>query len=561
MSVARRTSLRRPTRRRLLETAAVLALVVAACGSDDPVATPAGDVASTPAPAGDVASTPAPSGDVASTPAPAGDVASTPAPAGQPTTTQAAGPAPADTPPATTDASTAGSTSSGGSSPVEEVTDHLGPEFTWSDVLARLDAAEQSCVRGVLDEAGLDEAGLESAMGRRLFSGDFPVAEDAAMFACLAAGTANDIFVAYMAAEIESNLGTEVSDAEVACLRDWTADIDLADMVTLEGGPAADAATATAVSDGLAECLPDVLIWMLLAGEGVSLDELREELSEDEKTCLRELVAEADWAGLAGSADSDGSEEDAEAALDAVLALSYGLLGCKPDLVEDVWAPPFDDISTEEAMAVPVGEPVEGALDSADDSDLFVFEAVEGILYEVRVSPGSLADPRLLLYDADGVWLDGADDSEGSLAPLLLWRASGTGSLHVEVGGYGAGSYTLMIDVSDIDDHADSEAGATVAAVGERIEAVVDYDGDVDFFVFEAVEGETYDIEALPGTLEFLRLVLLDAAGAVLDADIGPADSPPLLRWEASSTGSHYVAVESHAFGFYGSYSLMITRR
>ncbi len=334
MSIARRTSLRRPTRRRLLETAAVLALVVAACGSDDPVATPVTGAVT------------------ASTTVPAGDAASTTVPAGQTTTTTlATGSEPADAPPTPIDASTAESPGSDGSSHVEE------------------------------------------------------------------------------------------------------------------------------------------------------------------------------------------------------------------DLAGDAGAQPFDGPSTEEAMPVPVGEPVEGALDSADDSDLFVFEAVEGEFYLLYVSGGSLADPTLALYDADGVWLDGDDDSVGYLEPLLFWEASGTGSFHVEVGGYSAGSYTLTIDVSDIDDHADSEAGATVAAVGERIEAVVDYDGDTDLFVFEAVEGETYDIEALPGTLKYLRLLLFDADGAVLDADIGPADPPPLLRWEASSTGSHYVAVEGYAFGSGGSYSLMITRR
>ena len=80
--------------------------------------------------------------------------------------------------------------------------------------------------------------------------------------------------------------------------------------------------------------------------------------------------------------------------------------------------------------------------------------------------------------------------------------------------------------------------------------------------MLEAVEGETYDIEAWPGTLEPMALALIDADGAMLHSAIGPtflADSPPLMRWEAQSTGSHYVAVlEGHP---YGSYTLMITCR
>ena len=50
-------------------------------------------------------------------------------------------------------------------------------EPSWSEILDVLDATEQTCIRVVLDEAGLDKAGRESAMSRRLFSNDFPMAE------------------------------------------------------------------------------------------------------------------------------------------------------------------------------------------------------------------------------------------------------------------------------------------------------------------------------------------------------------------------------------------------
>lgn len=92
-----------------------------------------------------------------------------------------------------------------------------------------------------------------------------------------------------------------------------------------------------------------------------------------------------------------------------------------------------------------VGEPVGGELHYGGEVDFFVFEAVGGEFYEIAVAPGTLEDPTLALYDA-GVWqLDFDDDSGGSLAPLLLWEASDSGPLYVEVGGFGAGSYTLTI--------------------------------------------------------------------------------------------------------------------
>ncbi|MCY4666142.1 MAG: hypothetical protein OXC00_15910 [Acidimicrobiaceae bacterium] len=58
------------------------------------------------------------------------------------------------------------------------------------------------------------------------------------------------------------------------------------------------------------------------------------------------------------------------------------------------------------------------------------------------MSPGTLDDPTLALFDADGIWLD----SDDGLAPRLYWEALSSGPLYVEVGGYGSGSYTLTVE-------------------------------------------------------------------------------------------------------------------
>ena len=97
------------------------------------------------------------------------------------------------------------------------------------------------------------------------------------------------------------------------------------------------------------------------------------------------------------------------------------------------------------ATEIEVGEAVGGSMDFDDDADFFVFEALEGELYELNVEPGTLEDPTVALYDADGMWLDYNDDSGGALAPRLFWPAEVSGPLYVEVGGYGSGSYTLTV--------------------------------------------------------------------------------------------------------------------
>ncbi len=482
---------RRVARGRVVGTALALALVVSACGDDDPMAPPATET----------------------------------------TTTLATGAASADTPPTTTAASTAESPGPETSNGAEEAAADFPGEPSWSEILDRLSASEKSCIRGVLDEAGLDEAGRESAMSRRLFSNDFPTAEDASMFACLAAGTADEIFLTSMVAAIEPELGAAVSDAERACIRDWLARIDLVALVQSTGESADDAAAGLAFLGSLAACVPDGLISLFLQETGVGFDEL----DEDQRTCARELLAEVDWDGL------DGSEDDAEAAFEALFSLSFGLLACLPELAEGelslapgAFSP--GEFSIEGATPVAVGEPLEGTLDSADDTEVFVFEAAGGEFYEMRVSPGTLDDPTLALYDADG-----------------------SGPLYVEVGGYGSGSYSLTGAIADVDDnHADSLAGATEVEIGAAVDGVLDYGGDVDFFVFDAVEDEFYELGVWPGTLEDPTVTLYDPDGFQLDYDDDSGGLlAPRLYWRAASTGPLYVEVGGYGTG---SYTLMITR-
>ena len=446
-------------------------------------------------------------------------------------------------PVATTTAATDGTSAGAEQSDGAEVAAGLAGEPSWSEVLDHLDTPEQSCIRGVLDEAGLDEAGREAAMSRRLFSDDFPTAEDAAMFACLAADTANNIFVTSMVAAIEPEIGADVSDSEKACLGDWTADIDLASLIMSTSEFPDDTAGALALLGGMAACIPDVLISLFLADTGVGFDEL----DENERTCLRELLTDVDWPVL------DGSEEDAEAAFTAVFALSFGMLDCVPALMEDGVAQSSPAFSTDGATPAAVGEPIEGVLDSADDTEVFVFEAVGGELYEVDVSPGTLRDPTLALYDTDGSWLDSNDDSGGSLAPLLFWEASGTGPLYVEVGGYDAGSYTLTIAVSDVDDdHADLLSEATPAELGTPVLARLEYRNDLDFFVFEAAEDECYWIDVDPDTLDELpTLTLYGADGSWLGSGEDSGDGWVFLHWMAPSAGLFYVEVGGDGTGYY----------
>ena len=86
----------------------------------------------------------------------------------------------------------------------------------------------------------------------------------------------------------------ELSEAESTCLREWARDIDPAIFTSAAPPPGAMAEVIA--------CIPDVFVSEMIAGMGLSA----EDLSEAESTCLRGQMSSFDWSAV---------EEDAVAAV------------------------------------------------------------------------------------------------------------------------------------------------------------------------------------------------------------------------------------------------------
>ena len=233
---------------------------------------------------------------------------------------------------------------------------------------------------------------------------------------------------------------------------------------------------------------------------------------------------------------------------------SYTLTVSALDVVDD------HANSVEGATVVTDGEAMQGALDYDGDEDFFTFEAEEGKVYQIDVDLGTLPDSWLDIYDSDGFQIASNDDrDDDSLASRIVWEAPSSGEYYAAVGGFGTGSYTLTVEALDIvDDHANSFEGATPATVGEPIQGTVDYDGDEDFFVFEAEKGKIYQIDVDLGTLPDSELRLYDSDEFWMAYNDDRGDGSPASRivWKAPSSGEYYVAVS----GYYGigSYTLTV---
>ena len=234
-----------------------------------------------------------------------------------------------------------------------------------------------------------------------------------------------------------------------------------------------------------------------------------------------------------------------------------------------------------------VGRGVTGALDYMFDFDYFRFQAQADQKYRITVAYPSLPPDWVTVYAPDGVTRDAFGLKSSSVTPSgpeLLWIAPGTGEYFLAVRNFGGltGNYTLSIDpVEDVlDDHGDTAASATSLTPGQTTSGAVDDEFDLDYFRFQAAQGQWVHVEVQIGTLEFLSAGLYEADGTtpalqrpedmdtivsnggtylhVIDLMSAAWSRTVSFDWVAPHAGEFFLAV-SGAHGRVGSYSVTIT--
>ncbi len=160
-----------------------------------------------------------------------------------------------------------------------------------------------------------------------------------------------------------------------------------------------------------------------------------------------------------------------------------------------------------------------GTIDHEGDSDFFAFSAKEGEIYRIVVTPGTLPRIQVELYDIGGYLfsLYDTDNQEDYGASMFYWMAPDSDEFAIGVSGNWGdsetrnwpGSYAISVEIADIDDdHTNATAGATPLSAGQDVAGNLDYIGDVDTFVLDLEEGNTYRIGTSLGKLEDSRITI-----------------------------------------------------
>lgn len=118
------------------------------------------------------------------------------------------------------------------------------------------------------------------------------------------------------------------------------------------------------------------------------------------------------------------------------------------------------------------------------------------------------------------------------------------------------------------DDHGNDASNATAVVLGEAFDAALSYTGDADWFAFDAVAGQSYEILISPPSEIGEGSILVDSSLRLYDtsglqilawSDDGGIDIDNELLWCAPANGTYYAVVDAAGIEDFGEYSLSIS--
>ncbi len=229
------------------------------------------------------------------------------------------------------------------------------------------------------------------------------------------------------------------------------------------------------------------------------------------------------------------------------------------------------DASTQATFS---GEALDGEISPTGDVDWYRMRVEQGRRYSFTLdgipdADGAALDPMLALYDADGNQLAFNDDAGGTLNSALQYAPSRSGDIFVEARAFsdaGTGAYRLAATSAEVPpDDAGNDANTRARVhVGRSVTGTIEYEGDVDWYRFNARTGNRYRI-ALSGAegaatpLEDPFLRVLDSEGgelAVNDDSEGSLNS--MLDFVPRSSGDVFIEARAYADAYAGTYTLRV---
>lgn len=219
------------------------------------------------------------------------------------------------------------------------------------------------------------------------------------------------------------------------------------------------------------------------------------------------------------------------------------------------------------------GDALEGDI-TAGDVDWYRMRVEQGQRYSftldgVTDANGATLDPVLGLYDAQGNQLAINDDANGTLNAALRYTAQQSGDVFVEARAYsedGAGRYRLAATSAPApaDDAGNDASTRARITAGREVAGNIDYEGDSDWYRFNARTGQRYRItlnstDGADGALGDPYLRVLDRDGNELAmGDDTEEGLNAAIEFIPQSSGEVFIDARGYADAYTGGYTLNV---
>ena len=218
----------------------------------------------------------------------------------------------------------------------------------------------------------------------------------------------------------------------------------------------------------------------------------------------------------------------------------------------------------ENATNIEPGQAFAGRMDRPTDLDYFRAQTVEGWGYVVKVENLTLDYSKINLHHPNGERLALDTYGWGFDGAEIQFIAAGSGEYYLAVesppGNIGEYSITVTQLIPNMDDHADNPSGATLVELAQVVQGTLDSELDLDYFRYEAIGGETYNIRLNHLTVTFQPVTVFATDGVTPAHEYWPNDrqvTGSFFPWVAPQSGEYYLLFHSPD-GDTGEYTLEI---